>query len=244
MRFFYFNAKLGEEENKNMLKKILILVILSLAFLYPAAPVLAHQPRFVREAAAVEVSNPEISQAFYGELDGGPAVYEIKSEKTFTFYVGLLVPDVGGIAKDVSAKITSRSESGETEMASLDGQKHKWTKFFEEFGGDNYWQGPEWKRGDTAPGTYIVTVSRPGNLGKYVLVVGERESFPPAEIVKTIWTLPQLKKDFFGKPAWTAFNNKAGLFLGGFVLVVAVFAAAAIIIVKKIRRRKYPGVPK
>ncbi len=220
-----------------MPKKILLITAIFSLFLFSVPPALAHQPRFVREAKNIEVQNPDISQAFYGEFTGEPVVYEIKAEKSFELYIGLLVPDLSGIKKDVSAQVILQSETGEKEILNLDGQNYKWTKFFEEFAGDDYWQGPEGRKEDAEPGTYIVTVSRPGNFGKYVLAIGETESFPPGETIKTLWTLPALKKDFFNKSPWSAFNNKIGKYLGGFVLVLVIFVVAAVVIIKKITRR-------
>jgi hypothetical protein len=51
-------------------------------------------------------------------------------------------------------------------------------------------------------------VSNPGNQGKYSLAIGKIESFSLPEMVKTLVLLPQLKTQFFDKPAWTMFDNK------------------------------------
>jgi hypothetical protein len=220
-----------------MPKKALLITAIFSLFLFSALPALAHQPRFVREATSIEVVNPEISQAFYGELAGGPAFYEVRADKSFNLYLGLLVPDIIGIKKDLSATMIRRTETGEEEVLNLDGQNYKWARFFEEFAGDHYWQGPEGRDEEAEPGTYIIKVSRPGNLGKYVLAIGETESFPPGEMVKIFWTLPALKKDFFNKSPWSAFNNKIGEYLGGFILVLAVLVVVLVIIIKKIRRK-------
>lgn len=64
-------------------------------------------------------------------------------------------------------------------------------------------------------------MSSPDNLGKYVLVGGEKESFPPGEMARTLAVIPKLKKGYFDKPAWTAYLNRVGLFLGGTIAVVA-----------------------
>jgi hypothetical protein len=66
---------------------------------------------------------------------------------------------------------------------------------------------------ENATGTFESVLSRPGNTGKYVLAVGEKESFLLDEMLRTMGILPSLKSDFFGKPAWTAFFNRIGLYL-------------------------------
>lgn len=61
----------------------------------------AHQPRletgkFVSLENPIIVENPEISQAFYGELEGNPDYFQIKSDQPFQLYVNLLVPTTPG----------------------------------------------------------------------------------------------------------------------------------------------------
>jgi len=68
-----------------------------------------------------------------------------------------------------------------------------------------------------------VAVRSPDNRGKYTLAVGEKEEFPPAEVLRTLVVLPRLKREFFGRPAWTAYFNLVGLFIAvPLVLLVSV----------------------
>jgi len=96
-----------------------------------------------------------------------------------------------------------------------------WTYFFEEFGGDGYYQGPEFKE-EVEKGEYQIEVFSPDNQGKYVLAVGEKEEFPLDETINTLLLLPSLKKNFFNKPPLTAYFNLIGLFL--FVPLVILLA--------------------
>jgi hypothetical protein len=238
MRSFCFGDKIVKKGSENMNKKFLSAAAVFCLSLLIATSALAHQPRFVREMKNIEVNNPEISKAFYGELTGEPVVYEIKSPVSFDLYVGLLVPDLPGIGKNVSAEVVRLSETGEEKIMELDGQNYQWSYFFEEFAGDNYWQGPEGRKSDALPGYYLVTVYRPDNFGKYVLAVGEIESFPAEEVVNTITVLPQIKKDFFGKSPWSVFKSRIGIFFGGFVLLLLILTVFAIITIRIVRRRK------
>jgi len=186
----------------------------------------AHQPRIVT-TDFTQVQNPEISQAFYGILDGEPEYFEIQSQVPFKLYVGILVPDVEYIDKDVSAKVTSNKK----EIFLLDGTAFEWTYFHEEFAGDSYYKGPE-KELEVNPGTYNIEVFSPDNQGKYVLVVGKKEEFPLNEWVNTIVTLPKLKK-FFDKSPFTAFFNLIGLSLLIIILVIAGIIALVVYLIKK-----------
>jgi len=157
----------------------------------------AHQPNLVGLQTHTTVQDPEVSKAYYGELAGKPAVFEIRCDTSFSLYVNLLVPDISGASTDFSADIYADGEL----LTRLDGSQYHWTTFYEPFGNDTYLKGPEY-RSNVGPGVYRIQVSNGENRGKYVLAVGELEKFPPRVILRTLITLPKLKRDFFGKSPW------------------------------------------
>ncbi|PIT88737.1 MAG: hypothetical protein COU29_00605 [Candidatus Magasanikbacteria bacterium CG10_big_fil_rev_8_21_14_0_10_36_32] len=219
------------------MKKILFLfVVLTLCL---AGTVDAHQPRLVFGGNVVDIKNPEISQAFYSELKGEPAYYQIKSDDYFDFYANLLVPNIKEIKTDVSAEVTD--ENGAI-IFFLDGPEQKeWKSFYEPFAGDSYLKGPEAKvpEGEKMlPGNYQIKVFSSNNNSKYVLVVGEKESFPITEIINMVKVLPILKSDFFGKPPLFAFFNLTGLVLLVPFVVLFGLAMVAILKIKKQKRKK------
>lgn len=222
---------------------LICLIIFSCIFI-PAAQ--AHQPRIVGPSAEItNIHNPEISQAFYGQLKGEPALFQVQSDQWFNLYVGILVPDVADVDKDVSVLVSRKTEQGEQEMFLLDGQNYNWQLFYEEFGGDHYFQGPELRAFDSpddlphgtrvSEGTYIIKVYSSDNQGKYVLVVGEKEEFPPAEIINTIITLPQLKMNFFDKSPFAVYNSLIGVYL--FIPLTAVVFLIALVVWLVIKKR-------
>ena len=216
-----------------MRKVILISVIFSFAL---AGNILAHQPRIVSEGRIVQINNPEISQAFYGELKGKAVDFEIDSGQPFKFYVGLLVPDLPHIKKDISAGVFSTEGGDKKNLFFLDGENYEWTYFYEEFAGDAYYKGPE-VRADLEKGKYIIEVFNGDNLGKYVLAVGEKEEFPINETFNTLKVLPKLKKDFFGKSPFAAFFNKIGLFIFLPLIIILVVVIFLVFLVKYIRKK-------
>ena len=241
-----------------MNKKIFLsTLLLTLAF---SGIAYAHNPRVVEAGAVTNIENPEVSQAFYATLSGKPQAYFINSQKPFKLYAGVLVPDVPGATKDFSAEViqigklidgsgkeasidTATTLGGKkTTLFNLDGTQTEWKRFYEEFGNDWYWQGPETApmNSVTAPlpaGLYEIKVSNPGNQGKYVLVVGTQEKFPPREIWNTLFTMPHVKT-FFGESPFTAFSNRIGLFIFGPILGLAAFAPLAILLIKRQRWKK------
>lgn len=219
-----------------MKKLLLSAAFLSLLFTLPAY---AHQPRIVEPGMVTEILNPEVSQAFYGELKGQPDVYRIVSDKPFKLYVGLLVPDVPEAKKDLSAEITRDGSV----IRLLDGTQHEWIRFYEEFGGDWYWWGPETgpigKTAELSPnGTYEIKVFSPANLGKYSLAVGEIESFPAKEIWNTLVRLPTIKAQIFNKSPLSAFTNRIGLFIFGPALGFLLLIGLVVFGIRRIRRGK------
>ena len=212
--------------------KRIVFALIIIIFLLTGGGVLAHQPRIVSQDL-VEVQNPEVSQAFYGELQGQPAFFRIASPEPFVLYLNLLVPDLVAIDKDVSARVYFQGE----EIFFLDGLGADWAYFFEEFAGDSYYQGPE-VREEVEKGEYEVEVFSPDNQGKYVLAVGEKEEFPLGETVNTLLLLPKLKASFFDKSPLTAYFNLVGLFLLVPVLIVLAVSLIAFFLIRKIKRKR------
>ena len=212
-----------------MIKKsifIFLIVLISMQL------VCSHQPRLVYDKASVyeQVYNPEISQAFYGELKGQSDYYSINSEKDFDLYLNILAPDINGARTDFSVKVFS-----ETENFTLSNQQ-EWSRFYEEFGGDSYLMGPEFEKNVTR-GIYLIEVSNPDNLGRYSLAVGKIESFPLNEALKSIYSILRLKHDFFNKSYFAFFQGLIGKAIGIMFLVLIAIAVGIVFLVKRLRNK-------
>lgn len=196
----------------------------------------AHNPRLVeRQDALIEspivITNPDISQAFYGRLKGWNEYYQVTFDSPQEFYFQILVPDVKDVSKDVSA-ILFRADNREIQAKLLPSDS-LWPTFFEPFAGDNYFEGAS-STVSLEAGTYLIKVSNPNNEGKYVLVVGRQEIFTAKETLNTIVNLPLLKI-YFNKSPLTAYFNRIGLFLGGLLLAIIVLMVIVRLIVKRFR---------
>jgi hypothetical protein len=212
------------------MKKLLIIIIF--AFLCPQLAH-AHQPHIVTGSDTTAVQNPEVSQAFYGKLDGKPHTFAISSSSQLDLYVSLLIPVAPGAADNISATITDAS--GKT-IADIDGVNAPWKNFYEPFAGDDYKQGPEFEK-QVQASDYSVKIHNTDNTGKYVVAIGKIESFPLSEIMHTIKTLPHLKTDFFGKSVFSAYFNYTGLFMLGMIIIIGVVFLVGIWIIKKLRHK-------
>lgn len=198
----------------------------------------AHQPRLEwaknnTESNPIVVSNPEISQAFYGILSGHADYYQIKMDTGFALYVNIVVPDLPKQRRDFIVDIRKESSAVSTR---LDGTKFQRSGFYEEFAGDQYFQWPEFKR-QVPAGTYNIMVSNKENQWKYSLAIGQIESFPLGESLKTLVALPALKIHFFNKSFFAIWQGKIIQFLSYGILFLIAIITIIILIVKKIRHR-------
>ena len=196
---------------KNVFSKITLLLLFFLVFLPGVA--WAHQPRMV-ESRLTNVPDPEISKAYYGQLVGQSDVYVINASAPFDLYVNVLVPDIVGQQKDVSVIVLKNG----AELALLDGLNFEWKQFFEPFGYDTYWMGPEYKTRAEA-GEYQIRVTSADNTSKYALAIGQLEAFDFKQTKNALTLIPKLKRSFFNEsPAGFIFSPF------GYGLILIMFA--------------------
>ncbi len=177
------------------------------------------------------VTEPDVSQAFYAELKGLPDEYRFTVAQSLPLYLGILVPKIPGAHEDFSAEMYRKTASGDSLVGVLGGTSSEWTNFHEPFANDDYFQATEYRE-PMLPGNYAVRVSCPGNQGKYVLAIGERESFPPSTIVRLIGIMPALKR-YMGKSVLTSYFNYSGIFLGATIVVVAGIAVLVVALARR-----------
>ena len=186
--------------------KINIGILIFIISFFFTNQVLAHNPRLVWDTKSTAISpiiidRPEISQAFYGILKNSPEYYKIKIEKPSIIYFGLLVPDNNNASIGLSAKMIKLASPDSDIKMYLDGNKADWESYFEDFAGDFYLKGPEETK-YLKTGEYLIEITSENNDGKYVLTVGQDESFPLNKAMKTIMNLPKLKMWFFEEPVY------------------------------------------
>ena len=123
------------------------MLFLAIASFFYASPALAHAPRLLpNDGSMTEISQPDVSQAFYGELKSGLAYFSLHLDQPMELDVAILVPDTPDIKKDKSVRIEYDNNSTSEIFYDLDGEKFTWTPLFEPFAGDHYFQGPEVKK--------------------------------------------------------------------------------------------------
>lgn len=158
-----------------------------------ASGVAAHVPVLSIEKKTAEmpydVEDAEHSLAIYAILDGEPHYYRIKEDQPFDFYVGLTAPKLSSCDLQTTFNIDVLNDQLEL-IDTRNGAEFDWWAWFEEFGKQWYWIGPEigedFKSTTIYPaGTYYIRVYNSDNTGKYVLAIGDDERFG----LKTLLTL-------------------------------------------------------
>jgi hypothetical protein len=172
-----------------------------LTFLFPMSA-LAHVPHIVEQTSVIDIdpiTDPTLSQAFYGTLDGFPHTYEIRAKEAFTLHVEVLIPDIESATENVSGIVIRETgtKGRVVEVTRLLADDASWESFYEFFGGDSYRKGGVYEA-DVEAGVYRIEVSTPENTAPYVLVVGNREEFGAIGYFETIRRLMEVK-EFFGK---------------------------------------------
>jgi len=211
--------------NRKTNNLIIVIVILFLILVSWPLKVLAHQPRLV-EMKKINVTEPEISKAYYGNLSGKPHIYTISTSSPIDLYVNVLVPFIEGPEKNVIVKIFK----GEQLMGILSPKKGNWKEFFEPFGHSMYWKGPEFKvRADA--GKYKIHVQSTERSIRYVLATGEIEAFDGPESLNAILLIPKLKKDFFEESPLSFILSPLGW---GYVLLLQLLVILTGFVISKI----------
>ena len=211
--------------NRKTNNLIIVIVILFLILVSWPLKVLAHQPRLV-EMEKINVTEPEISKAYYGNLSGKPHIYTISTSSPIDLYVNVLVPFIEGPEKNVIVKILK----GEQLMGILSPKKGDWKEFFEPFGHSMYWKGPEFKvRADA--GKYKIHVKSTEKSIRYVLATGEIEAFDGPESLNAILLIPKLKKDFFEESPLSFILSPLGW---GYVLLLQLLVILTGFVISKI----------
>jgi len=209
--------------NTNNLR-IVILVFFLILVSWPLE-VLAHQPRLV-EMEKINITKPEISKAYYGNLSGKPHIYTISASSPIDLYVNILVPFIEGPGKNVTVKIFK----GEQPLEILSPKKDDWKEFFEPFGQSMYWKGPEFKvRADA--GKYKIHVQSTEKSIRYVLATGEIEAFDGPEGLRAILLIPELKKKFFEESPLSFILSPLGW---GYVLLLQLLVILVGLVISKI----------
>jgi hypothetical protein len=176
---------------------LLSIVLLSLS-VWSAS---AHRPVIVKDEASMQnpvlVEEPEISWAYYGRLEGEPHYFKIQATETFDLYVNILVPDFDPRGEPVAHHDMSfEIIKDERILYRAEGLEFQWKRFYEKYGRDHYYWGPEYDQ-KTEAGTYTIKVFNSGNSGKYSLAIGKIEKFTLPVLIGAMIKAQSLDRWFF-----------------------------------------------
>ena len=191
---------------KLMTKFNLLLFFCNFCFLLLCSTIKAHQPVLNSDSDNTKdspfiVEKPEISKAIFSELKGNSQYFKIESDTSFKFYAGITTPKINGclLFKKFSFDVL---DSNFNVIERKNGENFKWWSWYEKHGEKWYWIGPEIGENFKSnrvyrSGTYYIRVYNKSNTGKYVLAVGDIESFPFTVLVRMIFTMPKINSSFW-----------------------------------------------
>ena len=147
------------------------------------------------------IEEPEVSKAIFSILQGEPHYYRLLSNTEFFFYVGITTPKLEGCGLIATFSFDVLDDAFKV-IETFDGTQFHWWKWYEKFGRNWYWIGPEMGKDFKAnrlypAGTYYIRVYNASHQGKYVLAVGDIEDFPLSVIVKLPFTIPVINSTFW-----------------------------------------------
>lgn len=184
-----------------MIRLAIILTFLT----HLAAPAVAHVPVIDTEPKTMQspylIDDAEHSKAIYAILDGDADYYRIDEAAAFNFYVGLTAPKLE--ACDLLETFSFEVMNSELEVIdSRDGTSFIWWPWFEKFGKQWYWVGPEIGEDFSSTtvypaGSYYIRVFNNENRGKYALAIGDVERFGLGTLLTLPGTIRQLDADFW-----------------------------------------------
>lgn len=176
------------------------LLLLLLTHAYAHKPVLNKNSTYPPDAP-YEIENPEISKAIYSTLSGNPHYYRIQSDVNFDFYAGILAAKIGECA--LESKFSFEVLDSEFHRIDLaDGENFEWIPWYEEYGKQWYWNGPEIGENFLSDrvykaGTYYIKVFNETNTGQYIMAVGDIEKFSFTDIVGLLFSMGDIENEFW-----------------------------------------------
>ncbi len=176
------------------------LLLLLFTHAYAHKPVLNKNSAYPPDAP-YEIEDPEISKAIYSTLSGNPHYYRIQSDVNFDFYAGILAAKIGECA--LESKFSFEVLDSEFHRIDLaDGENFEWIPWYEEYGKQWYWNGPEIGENFLSDrvykaGTYYIKVFNETNTGQYIMAVGDIEKFSFTDIVGLLFSMGDIENEFW-----------------------------------------------
>lgn len=182
-----------------LLRRVLwVFVTLNLLFLVSATALLAHQPFFEEVDLTLDtpmaIADPSISVALYATLESEEDVdfFTFLGLEAQSVLVGMSIPEIEGqadFAPTIAVMGNDLPQTAPDELPAVliplleNGMGFvvipppaQGTHFFEPFSFTSYWKRQEQRVKLPSSGTYLIAVwHETGELGRYTLVVGEKE---------------------------------------------------------------------
>lgn len=192
--------------------KLHFTAILIISFLFFVSPTFAHKPIFIDSnissyESAFEIKNPQISYAVYDDLAPGKVVkfFKLRLKTDEMIRLELLVPkpfgdsfkpSIGIMTEKVARTFpkVQRALLDTEEISIVQYTKNESVSFYEPFTQTEYFQHQAFNITTLNESTYFIAIFDPqATGGKYVLAVGNQESFGALDLVSFPYTYLRVK---------------------------------------------------
>lgn len=154
------------------------LFIFTVLYVCSATYTLAYVPVLVTQESLIDVTpitDPELAQVFFGELNGFPHTYEIQAKTPFTLVIGVHTPDLEANTNTASGIVIKETTRGRVEeITRLIGTDASWDVVRDPLSGGKYREGSSFES-HLDPGVYRIEIHTPDNKEKYQFAIGIRE---------------------------------------------------------------------
>lgn len=130
--------------------------------------------RPVDQSEVLKLSNPEVSQEFFGKLEGFPHTFEFTIAEKLPFKAVVSVPDESTQKNDISIILVKNQRRGVAEIERTRINDQSWDVVYNSMLAESFKNGG-FLEGSLEPGTYKLEVSSPDNEGIFHLVWGTTE---------------------------------------------------------------------
>lgn len=168
-----------------------------LLFAIPAIAFVAEKTEVSKTYEVVELDYaPEVKQAYVGNLDNYPVMYEMSSDEPFKLTTQVWQRYRSGnepAPLSLIAVSVNKDETGVTEVARLRPSKDDWVLYKDKKLGMTFWVAPKMEE-EVEAGVYRVEVSTPNNQGDFMVVFGDIEQ--NAGYFKTLSSIRIVQNNF------------------------------------------------
>lgn len=123
----------------------------------------------------IEITDPTKLRQYYGVLEGMPHTFIMRLREEANVSLSLIVPDLETIPANLSLLVVKEAARGVELVQRVSFSDAEWEEVRTDWSKTKNKQGPTYTA-SLQPGVYIIEISSPDNIGKYIFSSGTEET--------------------------------------------------------------------